>query len=753
MIFDPDDKMIIGMAEGSSKNIHILPRQLSFREFADFCSKPQQGGKHESYFTRGMPEEEDNYTSKSGREYGRGSYRHDSSIGKADFIIIDADNSEASPSEVHEQLKREKYAHFIYTSHSHGDNNNFRVVIPCEVSKKEYLVATVLELMKNIEGVKYVREMGVWSQAWYLPTRDDPTDEIFESYSFMDGTAFLEVQEETTTNKNSNGSGNLLGINEEEQTMGEMIRVITTGGEGMHHAMKSYSYGQIQDGVAPAVIIATLQGLMSAVEVKDARWQSRFDDIERLVVGAESPEDLVAIPEIEAQEEFRHMEFPPGLTGSLCQSVTNYSDYPHNMISIVTVLGLLSGVAGRRFNVRGSGLNCYFTLLMGTGEGKSVIDDFIQEALVVGNTVSGSSTPLSNESKTFVGKRSFTGAKSLMRDLKQHRCQVSVFTEAGFLFSSKVGDKAGLRRTILDLIGKSGATKCMQAEGYSDEKNNIEEVVAPCFSMVCESTPDIFNSSTRDGVDTGEITRMHVYRVFDPTWRINREKRFHIDKPAHDKLHKLIARCLKTQHDNDPDPSHFDLKDDQLAFLEQCKKRSIELKEEDPNRSKMLTRTGLKTVKIACLLTLFNHHFKSGMRNQLQIADECWDWAVKLHEFEMAGLEEFFKSSGGDDLYDVSMGSFYKAVIKIFNNGFKDKQQQVIRQDKNAHRIPLAVLRRTLRKNKHITSLSVFSKPGFDIVLEYLEKNKWCSTKVIENTKYVVFSNSYFVEGTYTVKD
>jgi len=289
-MFSPNNKMLIAMAKGTSKNIKMKAGEMSFEEFGAFCSKPQKGGKHESYFTRGVPEIEEEYQSKSGRDYFNGRFRHDSAIKSAQFLIIDADNSKATPKEVFHVLRNCEYAHFIYTSHSHSaEHNNFRVVMPCSISDKKYMVATaksVIDLLAVSKvDVDYVTEMGVWSQAWYLPTRDDPDDGVFEYYEYMDGTEYMEVEKESKAGKStSNSSGNL--VLDDVQTMDTMIQTIITGAEGLHHAMKSYSYGQIQDGVAPAVVIATLQGLMQAIPNKDSRWQDRYGDIERLVNGA-----------------------------------------------------------------------------------------------------------------------------------------------------------------------------------------------------------------------------------------------------------------------------------------------------------------------------------------------------------------------------------------------------------------------------------------------------------------------------------
>jgi len=185
MNFDPDKKILIAMASGNQMNIRMKAGEMSFREFGQFCSRPQKGSKHEAYFTRGVPELESEYESGSGKVYYDGRFRHDSSIKKADFLIIDADNSECSPVFAHEQLKKMIVTHFIYTTHSHAkDANNFRCVIPCNVGSKDGMSTTAKAIIEDMEGIKYVKEMGTWSQAWFLPTRDDPDDGLFEHYEY-----------------------------------------------------------------------------------------------------------------------------------------------------------------------------------------------------------------------------------------------------------------------------------------------------------------------------------------------------------------------------------------------------------------------------------------------------------------------------------------------------------------------------------------------------------------------------------------
>ena len=749
-MFDPNNKMLIAMAEGTSKNIKMKPRNLSFKEFGEFCSKCQKGGKHESYFTRGLPDIEEEYQSKSGREYYNGRFRHDSSIPKGDFLIIDADNSVASPEEVHKILKDKEYAHFIYTSHSHSaDSNNFRVVLPCSISSKKYMVATAKAIIEEIEDVDYVREMGVWSQAWYLPTRDDIEDGVFEYFEYMDGTEFIQVEVEQKVE--SKGSGNMSDAVEDVQTMAQMIQVITTGGEGMHHAMKSYSYGAVQDGQNKTVVKETLRGLMMAVPNRDSRWQTRFDDIDRLVDGVEEPDsaevDLVA-PELspisKAVKEVV-IEWPPGEFGELCKAVYKYSDYPNRIISIVTALGLVAGVMGRRFNVNGTGLNLYLSLLMNTGKGKKVIGQFINRVLNDASIFSGSAT--------FVGSRRYTGPKALMDLIYVKRCLVSVFTEAGMMFSSTAGDKSGLTRSILDLYGLSGQHDWTEEETYSDGKNSIPAVQGACFSMVNESTPDVFLQALREGTKTGEITRMNIFRTALEDYKINRNKEYLVKDELLLRIKKISSHCGSTQAQNDAKASDFIVTDAMWDFADELTKESEEYADSDEIRSNMLSRAGLKTWKVACLISAFNSvdikSLKDGARQDLAVDEDAWGWSKSLHEYEMDGLEDFFRVEGADNLDKIVESEMLYRIVKLIQpKGCTDKEYsqkwRLTAQEKKKNKIPWSKIRKACENCRVITDLNNAKqgKVGLKEVLFYMNRSGYIKYKEFDG--YFIVKQVFF---------
>ena len=764
-MFNPDNKMLIAMAKGTSKNIKMKAGEMSFREFGKFCSKAQQGGKHESYFTRGVPEVEEEYQSKSGREYYNGRFRHDISISNADFIIIDADNSVSSPSEVHEQLDKLDYAHFIYTSHSHGNgSNNFRVVIPCSISSKKYMVATAKSIIKLIKGVHYVTEMGVWSQAWYLPTRDDIDDGVFEYYEYMEGTEFLEVQEEQKVESDASKTGNLV---EDVQSMAKMIQIITTGAEGMHHAIKSYSYGAIQDGQNRTVVKETLRGLMMACPNQDSRWQDRFNDIDRLVDGITEGEsdDLVIIEndEVVNLKQKKELNWPPGLMGEFSKSMYKAARYPNRVMACTTPLAIIAGVAGRSFNISNMGLNIYLTYLMNSGGGKNHIGQFSKRILNSGIMSGGSSE--------FLLGNEFSGAKALLDELYDKRCGLSIQNESGFKRAKKSGDQSGLQGQILQLFSSSGRYDISDVMMYSDSKNNTRSVQAPCMSIVEESTPNMYLDALKDGSQTGQLNRMYIFRCGLESTKMNRQAEYKISQKVESKIIHLMAKCKDYQRKDDPESIEFNVTDDMYDFADDCKYTSEQdnMSEENPSKFSMLQRSHEKAWKVACLITIFNNFIEwdrhrngskggkggnggkgsvngSGM---MDVDKDAWEWAKELHEYEMEGLEEFFKRSGDSDIDELISSHVLRPFIKLLQpkgskmNTYGDKRQQLRKLDRDKNQIPWNILRRTFRNCRAIGDLgnAAYGKSGLDVILGYMENNGYIK---IDKGSHITIKQSFF---------
>jgi len=243
--------------------VALTSKELTFSGFSDFCSKPKQGGKHEVWFLRGGDVERvESYTTTKGKKHGPGQYRCDKHLKSAGFLIIDGDssidNTESAPSpkEVHEALKKLNIKHFIYTSHSHTDKiNKFRAVIPClfdlgslEANRKS-LKATALKIIADLNNagipIKHVREMNVWVQIWYLPTRDNPDDGLFEHYEYLEGEDYIAV-----------------AVSEDKE-LSETVTVTSSTGTGLKfgdHIAAMFKTGELHTHYAPAAQARANQG-------------------------------------------------------------------------------------------------------------------------------------------------------------------------------------------------------------------------------------------------------------------------------------------------------------------------------------------------------------------------------------------------------------------------------------------------------------------------------------------------------------
>lgn len=64
---------------------------------------------------------------------------------------------------------------------------------------------------------------------------------------------------------------------------------------------------------------------------------------------------------------------PPGLVGEIAQFIYAQAPRPVPEIALAGALGMVAGIAGRAYNVSGTGLNQYTLLLAPTGTGKEAI--------------------------------------------------------------------------------------------------------------------------------------------------------------------------------------------------------------------------------------------------------------------------------------------------------------------------------------------------------------------------------------------
>ena len=205
--------------------------------------------------------------------------------------------------------------------------------------------------------------MGVWSQPWFIPRRDDPEDGLYEYYRYIDGQPYEALDGNIEQARKKSVSVNHTGY-------ADRLREIRTG-ENFHDNIVALSWGYFQDGMARGNIISTLQEIMQGCEVHDSRWQERYDEIERVVDGAiargkkngngsghiehgydseiEYIESDVEIPDLPAPVIEGKIPLPPGLMGELVKSAYDMQRFQYEEVALVSALGLVAGITARKF--------------------------------------------------------------------------------------------------------------------------------------------------------------------------------------------------------------------------------------------------------------------------------------------------------------------------------------------------------------------------------------------------------------------
>jgi hypothetical protein len=193
------------------------------------------------------------------------------------------------------------------------------------------------------------------------------------------------------------------------------------------------------------------------------------------------------------KKELSQIQMPPGLMGELAQFILAAAPRPVKEIAIGAAIGLMAGICGRAYNISGTGLNQYVLILAKTGTGKeaaaSGIDRLMQEV-----------KKLVPSAMEFLGPAEIASGQALVKYLAKYPSFVSIVGEFGLYLQEMCSPSANasqihLRKTMLALYNKSGASDSLRPIIYSDKEKNTEVVRSPAFSLLGESTPESFYMS------------------------------------------------------------------------------------------------------------------------------------------------------------------------------------------------------------------------------------------------------------------
>jgi len=464
-----------------------------------------------------------------------------------------------------------------------------------------------------------------------------------------------QKHDEHRKSRESGGAGHL----DSKNTRDELYTNIMTG-KDYHDSLRTLSLGLIKDGMGEKEVFIILSNLVIGSNPPKDREDSKqrvmadgFNELLDLIAGAKkyviddvhdiSESDIEKIAsEIDGNDKLNKVDipWPPGRMGELADAAYNFQRYQYRELAIVSAVGLIAGVCGRKFDVSHppTGLNVYLTVLGPTGIGKGSIEKFVNQVLFNNAGI--------GKSISFVGDNDFTSGTVLIKRLENAKCMISITDEAGQSMSSKSGDPQKKILTLLDLYSKSGSQDYAMNQGQRDKDFSTSKLKGTSFSWINISTPEVFKREfyQQGSISNGLAPRMSIYSIEDIVIEANNKPELVINDDIKNRLDYLISECSKVQSSDNFEAWQFELSPEleveakELEEHYRCVMR--DLRGENVNKSDMHNRAYLKVLKFAALCTVINKTKEDP--DSLIISRTEWEWGKAMVEYEMNSIDMFF---------------------------------------------------------------------------------------------------------------
>ena len=480
----------------------------TFKEFGDTFKKCKKGGKLGSGYIR-----------------CESVYRKDEDCEPSRILIIDGDCSRdggnaPSPRAAHIALKELGYNHFVYTTHSHSkDKNKWRAVIAAGKYERKDLKANNVAIIQEMKArgcsIKHVKEMDSFSQIWFLPRRDDLTDGMYAQYEYYDGSDWetIHVEESEAEETEGKEKADQKGYTSSLEELHENIRT----GREYHESLRTLSYQYIVDGMSSANTKALLKSIMEGS--KDAgtdRWQTRYNDIDRMVDGAVSRNDFDRIGDAPDVRTGRIPSFPNGVMSTwpepwpmIYEAYSSVARDPVEELLIPTILSTCAHLLNNKYiTMEGKLLNLIFLNLASSGVGKDANTTSILKELSNIFLRVESSMPIDPFNQFTQFNKSLSSDTAFMQCFNDEGDFFWVNTEATRIFEM-MGTKGNSSvAAISDKLVEVG-----DGMGISSKKKVSAKDAAPsqpnpnCQVLLCAQPDTISSYLTHNMIDSGLFGR------------------------------------------------------------------------------------------------------------------------------------------------------------------------------------------------------------------------------------------------------
>ena len=510
----------------------------------------------------------------------------------------------------------------------------------------------------------------------------------------------------------------------------ELYNNIMTGVD-YHDSLRTLSLGLIKDGMGSKEVFIILSNLVMGSNPEKSREDSKqrvmadgFNELQDLIDGAKAfkveeveegdvkesdiEKNADALDALDESQKVNQMKipWPPGRLGELADAAYNFQRYQYRELAIVSAIGLIAGICGRKFDVSHppTGLNVYMTVLGPTGIGKGSIEKFINQVLFDNSGI--------GKDISFIGDNDFTSGTVLMKRLENSKCMISITDEAGQSMSSKSGDPQKKILTLLDLYSKSGSQDYAMNQGQRDKEFSTSKLKGTSFSWINISTPEVFKREfyQQGSISNGLAPRMSIYSIENIVIKSNKKPVLAINSDIKNRLDYLISECSKVQSTDDFQAWQFELSpelEDEAHELEEHYRRVMrDLRSDDVNKGDMHNRAFLKVLKFAAIATVLNK--TKDDPDSLVISKTEWNWGKSMVEYEMASIDLFFTGKYfGDGLGDGII-AMRKSIFKMLskNGDVKDRAANLTVEQKRQQVFTKTAIYRRLKNNSALRELN-----------------------------------------------
>lgn len=325
------------------------------------------------------------------------------------------------------------------------------------------------------------------------------------------------------------------------------------------------------------------------------------------------------------------LPLPPGLCGEIAQFIYASSPRPVWEVSIVGALGWLAGVCGKAWVLEGTGLNLYVVLVARSAIGKEAMHGgvtMLQDALMNKGHITA---------QKFTDSSRFASAPALRKTLEDKRSFVNLCSEWGQHLSQMSAARSGDRHLtefkslMMELYHKSGPTNVVGGIAYSNKENTVASFSGAAFSMIGETTPEMFYECLTDTMMAdGFISRFVTIEYNGPRPAENVD-RIHVPSDA------LIAKCgdLCAQASRLMDSRQYQT----VTYTERAWALRVAFRDECDHaingttveaRRQMWNRAQIKVMRIAALLAVSENSYNP------MISEAHLQWAILVIRRDIA---------------------------------------------------------------------------------------------------------------------